>query len=100
MIKNMNRHVLVAVVSVAAVGLLGACGEKPQTANPGKSDQAPYAGTGVAPFTTAGWKAGDKTSWEQAIKARGQYGQNEYSRAAAIPGTTAAAAPAPATAAK
>ena len=28
----------------------------------------------------AGWKAGDQKSWEQQLKARGQYGQNEYTR--------------------
>jgi hypothetical protein len=29
----------------------------------------------------AGWKAGDKTSWEQQLRARGQYGQDDHSRA-------------------
>jgi membrane-bound lytic murein transglycosylase B len=28
----------------------------------------------------SGWKAGDKAGWEAQLKARQQYGQNEYSR--------------------
>ncbi len=78
----MKHHTVIKGVLLGAVLALAACSEKPQTAGAGKLDQAPYAGTGSAPFTVAGWKAGDKTSWEQALKARGQYGQNEYSRAA------------------
>jgi hypothetical protein len=65
--------------------LLCACSEKPQTAGGAKQDQAAVAGTGVASFTNPEWKAGDKTSWEQALKARQQYGMNEYSRAAPPP---------------
>jgi hypothetical protein len=34
----------------------------------------------VAVFTEPGWKAGDKNSWLLALRARTQYGQNEYSR--------------------
>ena len=58
---------------------LAACGEKPQTGGAVKYDAAPYAGTG-SNFTQAGWTAGDKTSWEQQLRTRQQYGQNEYSR--------------------
>ena len=36
-------------------------------------------GTG-SNFTQPGWKAGDKAGWEQHLKARQQYGQNEYTR--------------------
>ncbi len=61
------------------VTLLAACGEKPQTLGSPKSDTPPYAGTGSA-FTAAGWKAGDKTGWEQHLKARQQNGQNDYSK--------------------
>lgn len=78
------RTTLKVFGGVAALVVLTACGEKPQTATGVKSDAAPYAGTGVTVFTSSGWKAGDKTSWEQAIKARGQYGQNEYSRSANV----------------
>ena len=38
-----------------------------------------FAGTG-SNFTQPGWKAGDKAGWEQHLKARQQYGQNEYTR--------------------
>jgi hypothetical protein len=44
----------------------------------------PYnvTGTGNAPtaFVNGGWKAGDKTSWEQALRARAQDGQNDYAK--------------------
>ena len=40
---------------------------------------APYQGAQNG-FVAAGWKAGDKTSWELALKARGQNTQNEYNR--------------------
>ena len=29
-------------------------------------------------FTDAGWKAGDKASWEEHLKVRTQRGQNDY----------------------
>lgn len=69
-------HILGAVG--AAVALTG-CGEKPQT-GAGVAHVAPlYQGTG-SQFTAPGWKAGDAGSWEQELKARMQYGQNEYNR--------------------
>ena len=74
------------IAFLALVAVLTACSEKPQSHGAPKIDQAPAAGTGVASFTAPDWKAGDKVSWEQALKARAQYGQNEYSRAAAAPG--------------
>jgi hypothetical protein len=70
-----------AAISIAMA--LAACGDKPQAMNPGsasKQDTAAYAGTG-SPYMDKGWKAGDKTSWEQHLKARMQNGQNDYSKA-------------------
>jgi major membrane immunogen (membrane-anchored lipoprotein) len=67
------------VLIIAAAALLSACGEKVQTGAAGKQDAAAYNGTGKA-FVDAGWKPGDKTSWESHLKARGQNSQNEYSR--------------------
>ena len=67
-----------ALWMVALVSMLAACGEKPQTLGTGK-DASPYVGTGKA-FTDSGWKPGDKGSWESHLKARGQYGQNDYTR--------------------
>lgn len=63
---------------VAATTILSACSEKPQTLGTGK-DISPFNGTGKA-FVEAGWKPGDKASWESQLKARHQYGQNDYSR--------------------
>lgn len=66
-------------VAIVATAALTACGEKPQTASSGKHDVSPYQGAQNG-FVAAGWKAGDKTSWELALKARGQNTQNEYNR--------------------
>jgi hypothetical protein len=70
-------RLLVLTLSVAA---LSACGEKPQTLGSGvKSDGAAYQGVQTQ-FAAPGWKAGDKTSWEQGLKARAQNSQNEYNK--------------------
>ena len=73
----MNKLLLV----LFAAWLLAACGEKPQALGGAKQDKAPYTGTGVGAFTASDWKPGDKTSWEQKLKARAQYGMNDHSRA-------------------
>ena len=72
----------VLTCSLAAVAVLTACSDKPQSMGGVKSDVAPYQGVDNK-FAAPGWKAGDKTSWEQALKARAQNTQNEYSRTAA-----------------
>jgi hypothetical protein len=64
---------------LALLALVSACGEKPQSATSTSKDSAPYVGTGKA-FVDGGWKQGDKTSWESHLKARSQYGQNDYTR--------------------
>ncbi|MCO5103823.1 MAG: hypothetical protein M9919_07435 [Burkholderiaceae bacterium] len=64
-----------AAVCLAA---LSACSERPQ-ANRGTLDTAPYDGAGNA-FVDAGWKPGDKNSWEQHLRTRMQRGQNDYAR--------------------
>ncbi len=58
---------------------LAACGDKPQTLGTPAKDAAPYQGTGSA-FVAGGWKPGDKTSWEQHLKARQLNSQNDYSK--------------------
>ena len=65
--------------ALASLALVSACGEKIQSAAPNSNDSAPYVGTGKA-FVDTGWKQGDKASWESHLKARGQYGQNDYTR--------------------
>jgi major membrane immunogen (membrane-anchored lipoprotein) len=72
MIKRMSLIVL----SVAA---LTACGEKAQMLGT-KNDATAYSGA-TNSFVEAGWTAGDKTSWEQHLRARAQYGQNDNTRA-------------------
>ena len=60
--------------------LLAACGETPQALDHSpKQDTAAFQGTGM-PYTAAGWKPGDKVSWEQQLKTRAQNGQNDYTK--------------------
>ena len=83
-VKNV-KHMLGLLTGVVLVAGLAACGEKGEVVNykqgkyQGKADTRPYEN---APSTFAGskWTAGDKTSWEVAIKQR-QQAQNEYNRA-------------------
>ena len=80
--KSMTRTSL-TVVMVSAV-LLAACGDKVQNLDSGsasKQDASAFSGTGSTTFTAAGWKPGDKASWEQHLKTRMQNGQNDYSKA-------------------
>ena len=72
----------VSALCAATVLLAVGCGDKQQSLGGIKSDVAPYQGADIR-FTSPGWKAGDKTSWEQALKARARNTQNEYSRASA-----------------
>ena len=68
-------------VTAAALGL-AACGDNEQTAAGVKSDAPPFqsvTGPGSV-YNAPGWKAGDKTAWEQQLKTRTQAGQNEYNR--------------------
>lgn len=71
-----------ALISVLALSGLAACGEKPQTGGGVKSDVAAFQGADNK-FVAPGWKPGDKTSWEQGLKARAQNTQNEYSKTGA-----------------
>lgn len=71
------------ITAVFALSLLtAACSDKPQSAGGVKGDTAPYAGTGKGKgYAESGWRQGDKTSWESALKVRTQNGQNDYTRA-------------------
>lgn len=70
------KKILMMSVALAA---LAACSENPQAVSLSSKDTAAYTGTGKA-YVVSGWKQGDKASWESALKARNQYGQNEYVR--------------------
>ncbi len=72
----MMKRISLILLSVAA---LTACGEKAQTLGT-KHDATAFSGA-ANPFVQSGWTAGDKTSWEQHLRARAQYGQNDNSRA-------------------
>jgi ABC-type glycerol-3-phosphate transport system substrate-binding protein len=67
-------------LALCAIVALAACGEKPQTlGSSAKQDAAAHTGTGKAYVETT-WKQGDKTSWESALRARTQNGQNDYAK--------------------
>lgn len=76
-----QRFTLSIAAATMALGL-AACGDKPQEMNGAgvKQDGAPYTGVGKSQYVQGGWTTGDKTSWEQQLKARAQYGQNDYTR--------------------
>ena len=61
--------------------VLLACGEKDQTlgADGKKVDGKPWQGAQNG-FVDSGWVPGDKASWEQKIRTRGQ-NQNDYAKA-------------------
>lgn len=75
---------MIKVIATVALGLsLVACGDKTQvvTGKGVKNDAAPHTGVGASQYMGEGWKAGDRGSWEQQLKVRAQYGQNDYTRA-------------------
>lgn len=74
------RHHLAVIGGVLMLAGLSACSEKPQVAGSRIQGAPAYMGTGSAPYTQAGWKAGDATSWEEQMRTRTQSGQNEYVR--------------------
>ena len=78
----MKHKTLSTLSLVVAAAALTACGEKPQEMGSTGSDAAPYTGVGQSQYQQPGWKVGDKASWEQQLKARAQYGMNDYSRVA------------------
>lgn len=70
-----------ALILAAGALALAGCAEKEQTAGGFKSDAAPFQGTNKQPpYMAQGWKPGDKTSWEQALKVRTVQGQNDYAK--------------------
>lgn len=78
----MIKRTLTLAALAAAVMALSACGDQPQemTGAGIKQDSAPHQGVGSSQYAQSGWKAGDRSSWEQQLKSRAQYGQNDYTR--------------------
>jgi hypothetical protein len=76
------RIATVAALALSALALT-ACSDKPQELKPSgvKADQAPYQGVATkSQFVERGWQPGDRNSWEQQLRQRAAYGQNEYTR--------------------
>ncbi len=78
MMNKSHPRLALALASLAL--LLGACGEKPQTAGTRSADTPAWNGAEKA-FNAPGWQPGDKASWENQIKQRNR-SQNEYVRMA------------------
>lgn len=78
----MRTRLCMSVALVASVVGLSACGDQPQemTGQAIKQDNPPYQGVGSSQYANSSWKPGDRTSWEQQLKTRAQYGQNDYNR--------------------
>ncbi|MGE0347799.1 hypothetical protein [Hydrogenophaga sp.] len=76
------QRLFISTALVAGVLGLSACTEDPQvlTGEGVKQDGASYQGVGSSQYAQTGWKPGDKGSWEQQLKTRAQYGQNDYTR--------------------
>lgn len=72
-------HTTGLIVLLASVAGLSACGDKPQTMGGASGDVAAFQGVDNK-YAAPGWKAGDRASWEQALKARALNTQNEYSK--------------------
>jgi hypothetical protein len=67
-------------LAAAALLVMTACGEKPQSLQGVKQHVPAFQGGSAAPFMAQGWKPGDKGSWEQHLKTRAQTGQNDYTK--------------------
>jgi len=78
---KLHRTTALAAAVLASIGLV-ACGDQPQEMQGQgiKHDSAPYTGVGKSQYAQDGWKPGDRSSWEQQLKTRAQYGQNDYAR--------------------
>ena len=72
------KRLMFASLAVLIAAQLAACGEKPQTASARKSDEKAWQ-SHDASFAAAGYKAGDKATWDDQARARAQ-SQNEYNR--------------------
>jgi len=79
------KLILAGAALAVAVGV-SACGEREQVIvykqgkYQGKPDTQPWQSDPSASlYTSSKWTAGDKTSWEAALRARNQ-NQNDYSR--------------------
>lgn len=78
---KLRRSVAVASAVLTTMALV-ACGDRPQELQGQaiKNDQAPHVGVGQSQYVQGGWQPGDRNSWEQQLKTRAQYGQNDYAR--------------------
>ena len=75
----MKRLAFSCALAAMVLTSLSACGEKPQTLGSNKGHVAAFEGA-HNPFVVSGWTPGDKSSWEQELKARMLRTQNEYSK--------------------
>ncbi len=78
----MNKPSLTTLLALSLACLvLASCGEKPQTLQSShkRSDSPAYEGAPDDPFVVKGWTPGDRVSWQNQIRERNQF-QNENKR--------------------
>jgi hypothetical protein len=68
----------IALLIAASALALAGCAERDQDASGVATDTQAFQGTGM-PYTAAGWKPGDRDSWERQLKVR-TVQQNEYAK--------------------
>lgn len=75
------KTISIVVIAGTLATLLAGCGERQQSAfaSHRKDDAPAYTGAPGDPFMAKNWTPGDRTSWQNQIRARGQY-QNEYNK--------------------
>lgn len=76
----MRPGIIILFCAIPAVLALAACTERPQTIGEGSRHDTPAFQGPATAFTAAGWKPGDRNSWDQELKTRTVNGQNEYTR--------------------
>lgn len=76
------QRTLMSLTAAAALVLVVACGEQPQTLQAGAKKAGSQAYEGAeSSSVAAGWKPGDAESWDKQMRTRVQT-QNEYVRIA------------------
>lgn len=66
------------LLTMPLILLVAACGEPVQTTTERRVDAKAWQGPDSV-YTARGWKAGDRTTWEEQLRQRAQ-AQNEYTK--------------------
>lgn len=80
----MKARSLLTVAAATSLLALAGCTDAPQGlgGTAAKADTPAFQGVGNSQYVNSGWTQGDRNTWEQSLKSRAAYGQNEYTRTA------------------